>query len=334
MAYQTGTASSLADYAQIVHDFAVAQGWTSNIYSSTNRWMAINNGTSFLQFRWDNANAIAMACSRAFVNTSTAPGNHTDDDNLLQLDASAPYDAAIAVPSNVAFGRRQIRPGSNGPFTSYHLFSPGTTQYIHAILEASPGVFHHMSFGQINKVGTWTGGSYGTTDGSEGSAYPNGSGGVLFGGGAGVNGYATFSLHAEGLPDQDPSGKWMISQSSTVTTGSNPCGNDRAGNPRGIAYGGTNWNSLNSRLIGLRASLLTGFVPLHPIPILRRHNIGTTDARYIVLGYAPDIYLVQMANLEVGQEFTIGSNTYKVFPARQKGSAFSKNMGWAYRKVV
>lgn len=45
-----------------------------------------------------------------------------------------------------------------GPYTGLHLFSNGAE--VNAVLEVVPGAFSHLSFGTINKFGTFTGGQY------------------------------------------------------------------------------------------------------------------------------------------------------------------------------
>lgn len=152
MAYQTGTASSQEDLMNVLQTFAAANGWTVDIMSTTNDWMALNNGSVFVQFRWDNSTGIAMFQSTAFSGTGIAPGNHTGDDGCGFLDASAPYNSTVSSGRRITVG--------NGPYTAYHFFTDGTTKYIHVVLEYSPGLYRHFSFGTINKVGTWTGGQY------------------------------------------------------------------------------------------------------------------------------------------------------------------------------
>lgn len=47
---------------------------------------------------------------------------------------------------------------SGGPYTGHFFFA--SNDCIHAVLEISPNVFQHLSFGIIEKFGTWTGGEY------------------------------------------------------------------------------------------------------------------------------------------------------------------------------
>ncbi len=43
-------------------------------------------------------------------------------------------------------------------FTAYYFFTDGVSVF--AVLEVTSGVFAHMAFGDITKIGTWTGGAY------------------------------------------------------------------------------------------------------------------------------------------------------------------------------
>lgn len=332
MAYQTGTASSQEDLMNVLQTFAAANGWTVDIMSTTNDWMALNNGSVFVQFRWDNSTGIAMFQSTAFSGTGVAPGNHTGDDGCGLLDASAPYNAAVSSGRRITVG--------NGPYTAYHFFTDGTTKYIHVVLEYSPGLYRHFSFGTINKVGTWTGGQYaaamsiGANPGLVSSSTHN----ILW---SGCNSGTTTtdannssSVRVEGMPNQTGSMRWMLLTLQTANLG-----NDRAGNARIACPGGfVGCNPWLTRYGFFRASLLNGFLPLIKIPIFWRDTAPAPDT-YMLLGFVPDVFHIQMANLAPGQEFTIGGDTYMVFPIIRKQNTStsveeSKNAGVVYRKVV
>lgn len=331
MAYETGTASSVEDFMDALQTFADAQGWTVDIFSTTNDWMAMSNGSVYVQFRWDANGLIGIFQSLGFVNTSTAPGNHTNDSGLGIVDSTAPYNATLsttATNSRVSFF-------PNGPIVAYHFFTPGTTQYIHCVLETSPGVFYHMSMGTINKRGDWTGGEYVTGDQGRDTAMP-----VSISGGAWQSWSANTtssntqcSMHIEGLPGQNANGKWLISLGTNNVAGDNSAGNDRGGNPRMAGWFGAYGNALNVLLGRFAYSSLNGLVPLIPIEVWYKYSVTTSIHQCRLLGYAPDVYLFNMKHYDPGQEFMIGGETYVVFPGRQKGVSHG-NLGFAYKKVV
>lgn len=49
---------------------------------------------------------------------------------------------------------------TSGPYVKYYLYTEGTC--VHCVLEVYSGIFNHLSFGNITKLGTWTGGEYAT----------------------------------------------------------------------------------------------------------------------------------------------------------------------------
>lgn len=332
MAYETGTASTIEAFMQAFHDFAVAQGWTSNIFSTTNDWCAINNGTEFYQFRWDNTNGIAIFHSTAFDGTGVYPGNHTGSSAFGQVDTSAPYNATVSDYINtttVTNNRQQMRTNSNGPFTAYHFFAPASgQQYIHAVLEVSPNEFRHMSIGTINKRGDWTGGGY-----SAGCGIIYTTVGI-FGFGATSPGQVTFAIRAQGLTGLNVNTRWLGNVSTS--TGTPNLGNDLAGNPRGDCLVSGSGGGLLGQFMEMSANPANGLIPLLPIDVWYRYTVSSTDRRWMLLGYIPDAYTFNMTFYAPGDEFSVAGDTFKVFPARQQGLATANNgqRGVAYRKVV
>ena len=336
MAYETGTASSIEDLMQAFYDFAVANGWTGNIFSTTNDWCAINNGTEFFQFRWNNSDAVAMFHSTAFVNTSTAPGNHTGSSGLGQIDASAPYNGTISNISFTSSPKQQMRMWSNGPFTSYHFFSPASgTKYIHVVVERTPGSYTHMSIGSINKRGDWTGGGYScgcisTTSSSfalTSNAWGYGS--------AQSFGVSMFAMRAQGLPGQNAATRWACNASPTTSTNT-AMGDDLAGNVRSSVTMTGVGGGLFGPFYGMPADPAAGLTPLLPIEIYHQNNVTTQDQRVYLLGYIPGVFIMNMLNYSSGQEFTIGADTFMVFSALAKGNTApgAGNRGIVYLKAV
>ena len=342
MAFQTGTATSQEDLIGKLYTFATGQGWTGNVNSTTNDWAALNNGAVYVQFRWDNSAGIGVFHSLGFVNTSTAPGNHTNDSGAGQVDASTPYNAAITGGRRIAIG--------NGPYVRHWFFTDGTTKYVHCVVEETPGKFRHFGFGSIDKVGSWTGGEYAyghrwAADGAAASDDPLAQGAatagsghnVLFdwlGGGSGSSdaAEAAGTLHVEGVTGQPAGSKWALfcAQSSSL-------GTDRAGNARFNVRGGVRGGPHQQQFGAFPASLANGSIPLVPVGVWL-HDATVNPATLMLLGSVADLRTVQMRNIVPAQEFTVGSDTWMVFPLDRKQWAQadteeSGNAGIAYRKV-
>ncbi len=52
---------------------------------------------------------------------------------------------------------------SSGPFVKHWFFADENRQVVHAVIELSANVFVHLSFGQMDKAGSYTGGQYVTS---------------------------------------------------------------------------------------------------------------------------------------------------------------------------
>lgn len=334
MAYQTGTAANQAALMEALHDFAVAEGWSSDIFSSGDSWMAINNGSVFVQFRWNNNNVIVPFCSTAFSGTGVAPGNHTGDDGCGNVDGTAPYTGA-------ATSQRRIDI-PNGPYTAYHFFTNDTTQYIHVVVEYQPGRFRHWSFGTLDKVGAWVGGQYmahtwwGNAETNpqdtinrflwDGLATITGTGATA------TNHYRnSASVRVENMPDQSGSQQWMILNNSITQTVSA----DRAGQNHVRGFGGCRSGPLLASLGRLPTNLLNAYVPLIPIPIFWSDQSSSPN-QAMLLGYAPGAAQISLAGINPNQEFTVGGETWQCFPMIRKATdgEQSRNGGMAYLKVV
>jgi len=314
----------------ILQTFAVANGWTLNIYSSGDSWMAMNNGSVYVQFRWDSTGLLAIFHSLGFISTGTAPGNHTNDSGLGIVDASAPYSAALA--TSTTNSRVMFLP--NGASVSYNLFCNGSS-YIYMVVQTAAGVYYHMGIGTIDKRGDWTGGEFAYGDFNTTASNPISVTGTAFQNRStsttGIN--TQFSLHVEGLPGQDAAGKWAIGLTTNTTSGSNPAGNDRAGNPRMVAWAAAYSSGLNLGFSRLRHSLTNGLLPLLPMEVWYKNSVSSSIHRMYLLGHMPEVYTMNMGSFSAEQEVTIGANTYKIFPARQKGVSHG-HMAVVYRKIV
>ena len=342
MSYETGTASSQEDLIGKLYTFATGHGWTGNINSTTNDWAALNNGSVYVQFRWDNTAGIAMFQSLGFINTSTAPGNHTSDSGVGQVDASTPYNATITAERRITIG--------NGPYVRYWFFTDGTTKYIHCVVEWATGKFRHFGFGTIDKIGSWTGGQYAyaqrwAADASAASDNPLASGASASNSGQNVlfdwlGGSSTAAdaaetcctIHIESLTGQPAGSKWGMYLSQTSTFGT-----DRAGNARFGVRGGVRGGLALQEYGPFIANLVNGAIPLVPIGTWF-HDTSVNPVTCMLLGTTADMCTIQMRNIVPAQEFTVGSDTWMVFPLARKqwlqaDTEESGNAGIAYRKV-
>lgn len=328
MSYQTGVATNQQDVVTQFVNFAVANGWTQDELDTVNRRAVIHRGTVYMGFRWSAAasgGVIGLYQSTGYTGGNNV-GQHPGDSGRGQVTTGA-----------VTTERRLTSIG-DGPYTALTLFSQSTdSPYIHAVLEYSPGLFRHFGCGTIDKIGTWTGGEYVTHTqwtNSFGGATNNflwdsrGSQSTT------AQGDEKSTMRITGMPNQSGGMTWAV-----FSQGTGSLNNDTAGNAViNIRGGATGFDNPEIASYGyVRASANAGYVPMFKIPIYWADTTPAPDTA-MLLGYAPDVRIMQMANFTSAQEFSVGADTWKVFPMIRKqvgGSGDrSENAGIAYKKIV
>lgn len=214
-----------------------------------------------------------------------------------------------------------------GPYPTLYLFSNATADYVHCVLEVQTGVFLHLHFGNLIHFGTWTGGGYYSCtvwnlgDNTQGNpiSIPGSNSHT-----APFDNQPTFvfdwTVHYEQGADH-----WIAPSGDTTQGGVIR----RQG--RGSVRGG-----FGRAFKNITESLFSGLIPLAPILIGKVQQADTPPTiRFI--GEVPDFRMINMTNLAPADEFSIGSDTWKVFPLSSKnGAVHSVNSGvagFAYKKI-
>ncbi len=193
--YETGVPTSQQDFVQKLFTFLTANGWTQDQLDTTNKQAAIHKGTCYVSFRWDSQaspNGAIGVCQALGYTGGQSPGNHPN------------------TGGNITVGRRMPWIG-NGPFTSYHFFLDTTADVFHGVLEFQAGLYRHLSFGTVAKVGTWTGGEF------CGALYWNNAGmdnllssnhSVMWDLYYSTGNDVAATIHVEGLPNAPANSRW------------------------------------------------------------------------------------------------------------------------------
>lgn len=327
MAYQTGTATGPGDLLSKLATFAVANGWVQDL-APNGSIAAIHRNNVYVSF-WYNASVIKIYPARGFTAASppTSPGDHP---------GSAYNDTLTATTSGMIANQMA------GPYAAYYFFESDT--YLHVVINTSNGIIRHFGFGEISKSGTYTGGEYcfahywNQTGGVIDSYTSNGH--LLPFDGTAYNAITLkgFTLYAQtsasppaALPGQTAGTKWY-----THSTGANTDGD-------GAAVGYLEMSGVrggyNQELLALGASALNGFTPLCPIYVTRVLTAPAPDEHHL-MGTVPDVRCVNVVGATTAQEVVIGSDPWVFFPVGRKGSAgvsgqeYTRNFGYAYRKIV
>ncbi len=153
MTTQTGTFSGsdgLADFLQIVHDFAVDEGWTVTAFSGLN--LNMNNGDACF------AN-IQGYTSDTVNDTYGSTASATSPDHRLYIRLGTNSTSLTPRGNNGTVAVNDLQ----GPYSKYWLFSggPSDPKYIYAVLQKSNGRFCVFGIGNLDKKGvTYTGGGF------------------------------------------------------------------------------------------------------------------------------------------------------------------------------
>jgi len=396
MAYETGVATSQADFVDKLIQFATANGWTLGEYDVPNKRGAIDRDGIYVQWRWDGTTSIggyqSLGFQRKAASATVAAGGtgYTVGDTLTLVGGTVTTPATFNVDtvaggvvtavSPVAVGDYDVipddpvsttggtgtlctlnvvwtsfgtkAPGTQlddsgngaqsgvetqrrlsgvgvGPYTTYWFFADASIEpYVHYVLEYSPGLYRHGSFGRLQKFGTWTGGEYHACHVWNGSAAINSNTHSLLLDGLTARTDDGGTIHCEGLPSQVGSGKWGVALNTTTT------GTDTAAVARALFTGGFREGFLNNALAGMRANPSSGFIVM--VPIHNWYRVGTSGEQFRFGGKMIHVRELNGFFLQPQQEFTIGAETWKAFPMVRKLTTGERsgNMFVAYRKIV
>jgi hypothetical protein len=303
MAYETGIATSPSNLLSILEAFAVGEGWTVN----------------------------TPASGRVFINGDVRVGVGVANTTELNLKGCLGYSSGAAYDAqpNAAVPRVRVNLGA-GPYTAYHLFS-GTelgASYIHCVVEISTNIFRHLTFGSLVKNGTFTGGTY--------------IGGVWWDtGGFNVSNNPWHSNHS------------VICDCDTSQSGGNTAANDHVW--ADFDSKANNWVPIANSLAdtfgngSMRAGGMSQHIPslgyarwnLRNILIPLHYHVNRAGSQRSRIGRIPDMRGLGLHNLTPGEEFTVGSDTWKAFPIAARhatgqaaGVTSSGTLGYAYKKTV
>ncbi len=292
----------------------VAEGWTQDeLDTVTNNRAAWHIGNLYVSASWNGTDLLLY---QALGYTGgNAPGAHPND-------------------SGSSHRVRDI--GNAGG--DYHFFTNDGTgvDFLHAVIEYSPGFYRHFSMGNLIKNGTWTGGEYlAGSEWDQGAGIDSPAGGghsTLFDGAVNAGAQAA-TVHMEGFPNISASSKWGISHTGAAV------GNDTAGVARYRALGGMRKGWFVQPIGRMDPTSSSEFIPGAPSEVVAIDPTYTTLEHRYWLGELPLLFVGSIAGFSVEDEVSIGAETWKCFPFARKayvassGIEQSGNAGIWYRKV-
>jgi hypothetical protein len=320
MAYSEQTASSPDDIINKIAVFAVANGWTAerNTLAGANRTLTLRYATTtdyIHVYNTDTSNILILGS--VTYNGATTP--------ILQTQRSAPATANIGV----------------GPYTKIYMFASATpSPHIHCVIEMTGGIFRHLSFGLVDKLGTWTGGTYvdatywNTTVGPSVPQSYNTWNSPLFDSNSPNYSYASHNFAGSmrcDIPLDSRVNAWAHLTSVAPYRAYTGLfgGTSNSSSSTGNGY-------LSTQFLNRNEPPFSGQVTLGAIAI----EILRVGGLYSIAGTFPNVRFLSMLRFNPGQEVTVGSDVWKIFPMARKGTTTvnydtaSQNNAYAFLKTV
>ena len=331
MAFQTGTSTSIENLLTQLSTFLVANGWTETFFNTITLdvgSIGFSKNGIFVSMQYteatDNGAMGIYQATAADASPTTNPwtatgdsGNGEQSNTLTQIDTERCINQA------------------GGPHTAFFFFeNDASPAYIHVVVEVDAGRYRHFGFGEIDKIGDWTGGEYCYghfwDQANNRIDIPSASQHMF-----GIDSFGTTvalgaTMRVDGYPGEpDPTTLWANMQNSTP-------GNDTAGNPRWRGAGGWRSSREFSSFGGFEISLASAYKPLFPIPF-ELNDTGPAPDLASRVGYQADVRMCNIANIEPGQVIAIAGEDWYFFPWVRKqflsnNTEESWNAGIAYRR--
>ena len=334
MAYETGTSSSVIDLLDKFRLFAIAQGWTVNrwVTAGSGRELCIQKGSAYFNFRaWSNE---AM-----LVN-----GTSTDNKYGITMNGSDGYAGGNAWDRQPGYPVRLSSTGDDqyhalfplvtttGPFPTYHFFAPDS-KTLYAEVEVTTGTFQRWGCGSLDLFNPAAPGGGRFIYSTASQHVTNGTGVTDWLGVDAENPSYACELvpfrNADFTTDNGTSGRSSASiVRAAFSSFDNWAGSGSTAADTGLPYACQGGGCHDKVLRDYSPNPLNGIGLL--LPNIVSLNIGNEYLSPI--GVVPGMRYMDMTNYLPGDEFTIGSDTWKVFPWYVKGG-IGYNRGIAYLKA-
>ncbi len=338
MAYETGTSTGVNDLLDKFRLFAIARGWTVNRWTTagSGKELCIQKGSAYFNFRsWLNETMLVNG-----VNTAGKYGitmNGSDGYNGANAwDRQPGYPVRAAVTNGDQYHMLFPLVTNTGPFPTYHFFAPDS-KTLYAEVEITTGTFQRWGCGSLDLFNPAAPGGgrfmYSTSSGHVTNAATTSEW-------LGVDADNVSGYTCEMVPFRCADYTNNNSVGSSDSRGSASCvrvafasfdnwaGSGRTTSTTGLQMACQGGGCHDKVLREYSPNALNGIGVL--LPNIVSLNIGNEFLSPI--GVVPGMRYLDMSNYLPGDEFTIGSDTWKVFPWYSKGG-IGYNRGIAYLKV-
>jgi hypothetical protein len=288
MAFETGTFTDPANLLSKLNTFLTANGWTSNTGGTggnpSSSQYSFNDGAGghFHLVPRNDLGEIHGQPATAYVNSSTNFYAHTGTPSSAGTDGTYPKMGGL--PTS----------GSN----TYYFFAPNSApRYAHVVARFTSGEYAHMAFGTCRKYGSYTGGQY-----------------------FAAQSWRPTSTASQFMFEDDLNSTWSAqwARCDGAFSLSTPTWTERIGFAFGWSGQSNAHKTFTAPLYAFGLIDLTQRTPLSP-NILK---VISATPNFIFIGDTPELKLCSMQGRNPdGEQITIGSDTWYVFPARRMGAS-------------
>ncbi len=340
MAFTNQTTTTLADMISKLNTFLSTNGWTTHHVPASGEFAARKTAAGVdvaMATQWDTSSPGALGIYQwhgAAYNASNSPWAQTNDSG----NGKASTSNATIITGRIA----------NIGNTPVQFWCFESDYYFHVVVEIASGQMQHFGAGSLDKFNDWTGGDYvyGHRQSGGGSRpLVNTSSTCLLDGlTSGVSGEELncATVYLTGMLNQPTGGIYGCVMGSQAAAS---LGNDRQAVAKARVHlmggfrggpGVGNWGLFPG-------NLNAGLLPGYPITIYHKDVLGGTPTNDVEgpLGRMPDVRGMNIDNYAAGDELTIGSDTWIIFPTFEKSDAtgtvagiLTGHQGIAYKKVT
>lgn len=291
MSYSTNTATDATDVLTNLHAFLVAEGyWTITDWATDGlgkKLVLTVDGVIFIlrsligeELRYNDTTDIFPVIHGLYLYPATAYSGGT----RWNYNTGGPVGSSSRkIPTGIFI---------NGAVPKYHFFSFASPNVCYIVIEYAAGFYHAMGFGEIAKIGTWTGGEFAFGVDVGNADVVNQSANWIGGNATFLAGRNQAYLHLSAV---DSFTGWAWGNRNQFIPGGVPTCYDQWQFSQGIA--GALPIKLNSE---------TGLIP----NILYSDGGGGFRAR----GYLPNVHITNLKNHAAAATYTLGGDNYKMFP--------------------
>jgi len=342
MSYETGTSTGANDLIDKLRVFLLADSWTVNL------WADDGTGKRLHVQKTAGDSTVMYFNFRSAVNEkgSTITGDNVNSEGYgnvtgILVNGSTGYDVGESWDKQPGYGQNAasqsyacaISPVSLTAIPSYYFFSVNDTVSI--VVEITSGKFQFMSFGLLEKQGTFTGGQFFTASMSSGEPAKDWTGydykNQYVPRYLSLSGYAGYDLVQGAVyVNADSVASWRRCSETAEYPIAFSCVSGQRATPN-TSFGTYSKRAFCSMFYAKSPSAYNAMAAMAPAYVFLKR----TDLNYSLIGWPSGVRCLNVTQYDPGQELTYGDETWLVFHNNGiNDTPVNLYAGFAFKKVV